>query len=183
MDLYIGNATRKQFTFAYWTNAARSPRSQHVPIGGQVKISGDLTQKEVDSILDQHRRYGLIPVDEINNVRNFAGYCFSVGAPIPAEKLARLMGTNQHALIVHGQEIRRNAAIAAAKGMDAELTSKGIPEQLTGLEATIQQEDAPADGSEQFSEGIVVDLTAKDGETPAAAPGRGFAPRGRRTKQ
>ena len=94
MDLFIGNASRQTFLFAYRVPETTSLRTQPIAPGTQEKISGDLSPEQIDAILAQHAKYGLISEAEIDRARAFHGTCYSIGKRITNTKLAYLMNKN-----------------------------------------------------------------------------------------
>lgn len=176
MKLYIGNATRQVHAFAYWVIGGKSARTQHVPMGGQVQITGDLSAAEIDFIVKQHVPYGLVEVSEIDRTKVFTGICYSVDKPIPANRLQRLMLHNQTMLIRQGEEIRKAAAIVSTQQLEADLREQRIPEQLRAFEASIEEVDPPQQADyTPLSEGVRVEPDA-----PGQAPTPGLRQRGKR---
>lgn len=172
MDLYIGNATRQTFQFAYRIPESTSLRTQPIAPGTQEKISGDLSPEQVEAIIAQHAKYGLIKESDIDRAKAFHGTCYSIGKRITNTNLAYLMNRNMSHLVVQGEQIRKANAIAQNTNFERALTESGRPERVATLDLTVQQENHdPANDVPQFSVGTLV---TRDGDAPRAprSPGR-----------
>ena len=131
MKLYVCNGTRQVQAFVYRRRIEGSPGdkliTQPIPIGGQIQVSGDLNQYQVDDILDQHRRYGLIPVSEIATGRGLAPLAYQLDAPIDAGKIFRLAARNQGVMVERGKKawkpFGRKRAVSPALRAYAALTT------------------------------------------------------------
>jgi hypothetical protein len=114
MDMYIANATKHALEFAYRLPERTGVITQRIPIGGQVKLSGDFSTADVDAVIDQYQKYGLIKADDIDITKGaFMGVCYSVGRPVSVDKIRRAMERNEDVLEELGQQMRREAAVAA----------------------------------------------------------------------
>lgn len=176
MNLYIANCSMQNISFVYRIPGNPSPRTQIIPIGQQVKISGELTSDEIDSIIDQHRVYGLVDVKEIERVRGkFGGMCYSIGSPVSSDKLGYARQIKIESLVEQGKKIRQEAAISVSNQIEENLEGNM---NLNGLEMTIQEEDrklsADEEGGKRIAEGIRVRRDAEPtNEEPAVSRGRG----------
>jgi len=141
VKLFIGNATKQNHDFVYWVPGAKAARTQRVPIGGQIMISGDLDQAAVDSIIQQHAPYGLVASSEADHVREFVGLCYSVDRMIRVETLEKLMHHNTRVLVEKGKEIRREASVAGNDQLQTNLAESGRPETLRQMEASMVEEN------------------------------------------
>jgi hypothetical protein len=169
--LFIGNATKQLMKFSYRTPESGGVRVQDIPIGGQVQLTGDLTTSEIDCIIDQHRKYGLISISEIDRSKAFSGLCYSIDRPISFANLQRAIAKNMDVLKDRGREIRKEAALVVNNGLEAELEETGLG-GLAKLEMSVVEEDNPAHPSqgERFAEGLRV---MQGEETPPRrGPGR-----------
>lgn len=176
MHLYIGNASRQNVAFMYRVLESTGIRTQHIPIGSQVKISGDLSSDEIEYIVGQHRKYGLTPADEIDRKREFVGTVYSVGKPIPYNKIMDAMNRNIFVLVERGKQIRQEAAIAEAVKIENDLVQTGRPESLSSFEATIVEENPGGrNAGPAMSEGLRVTRNANPDGSPkeTAKTGRG----------
>jgi len=171
-DLYIGNATKQNMIFAYAVRRETGElhvRSQPIPVGNQVKVSGNLSQDDIDAIIVQHAKYGMVPADTIDRARAFHGTCYSIGKPITAARLTYLIEYNMAQLVDQGIEIRRANAVAQNLNVIKALDEAGRQESLNALRITVQQEKAdPNNTVPQMSEGLIV--TENMGMNPNAPP-------------
>jgi hypothetical protein len=159
-QLYIANATAQVIQFAYWPPERTRLITQTIPIGGQVRIAAqgsrtDLSNPEIDFIVGQHRKYGLIPIGEVDSsTLPFHGICYSVGEPISPERLHLAMQRNQQALEQQGKIIRLEAALAVN-----DLIEKQTGENLNKLEMSVKEMEPRSGYSEDhkpLGEGVRV---------------------------
>ena len=159
-ELYIGNVSKQIQHFAYRSPERPGVITQVIPIGSQIRVSPngqhvDLSTPEIESIINQHRTYGLIDVNDIDNKQSpFNGLCYSVGKPITPEKLRRAMQRKEEALKTFGQKIRQEAALAVNSQIEEQI---GAP--LRNLEMSFEEEEPRGgyvDELEHISEGIRV---------------------------
>jgi hypothetical protein len=170
-ELYIGNATRQFLDFYYRMPESNQSRVQKIRPGGQIKISGDLTTAAIDVIVDQHKKYGLTRVSEIDRTKDFSGICYDVDRPIRVDSLRRAMDKKIDVLVAKGKEIRKLAAIANSNALETSLEESGRPEGLRELDTSIVEENPTEDSEQSVSEGIKV---VADGHAP---------PRGRASRR
>lgn len=141
-QLFVANVTKQIVQFAYRLPERQGVVVQPIPIGGQVRISPlggreDLSTPEIDAILDQYRKYGLISVSEIESSKTpFHGMCYSLDKPISVEKLHRAMKRNEDALEDLGKQLRKEAALAVNNQIEGT-----IGENLRQLEMSITEEE------------------------------------------
>jgi hypothetical protein len=158
-ELYVGNVSKQIYQFAYRSLERAGVIVQPIPIGGQIRIAPngtkvDLTSPEIDYIVEQHRMYGMVPVDEVENAGPFSGLCYSIGKPISVEKLHRAMRKKEEALKLFGQKMRQEAALAVNSQIEETV---GAP--LRQLEMSFAEEEPRAGYSEDIdhlAEGIRV---------------------------
>lgn len=162
MDLYVGNATRQVYDFGYRALETMAPRSQKIQPGTYTKVSGDLSTEEIDHILKQHAKYGIVADDAISRAKEFHGTCYSVGKPPARAKLMYLMDSNLSQLVKRGEHIRRAHAIAQSNAINGALVESGREERVSAFDLTVQQENHdPSNEVPQMSVGMLV---TSDGE-------------------
>lgn len=159
MKLYVANCTKQHQTFVYRTLGQTGVKQQPIHIGQQIMVTGrdDLTKREIDYILEQHRRYGIIAVDEINRVKPYAGMCYSVDKPIQIEAIMSALDHNQFVLAERGAKMREEASVAVHNQIERNLSEN--PEMNTRLretETTVIEEDKPGHEQPKMAEGVVV---------------------------
>jgi hypothetical protein len=158
-ELYIGNVSKQIFQFCYRSPERPGVIVQPIPIGGQIRISPngviiDLSTPEIDSILGQHKAYGIVSIDEVDDKHPFDGLCYSIGKPMSAEKLRRAMLKKEEALKAYGQNLRREAALAVNSQIEEQI---GAP--LRQLEMSFQEEEPRSgysDDLDHVAEGVRV---------------------------
>lgn len=170
MQLYIGNATRQIVEFVYRLPETPGARNQSVPIGGQVRVSGDLSRVQIDAIIDQHAKYGLVHVDAIDRTKPFIGLCYSVDRPISSDKLGRAMNHNMEVLTNLGKQFRQEAAVAENNRIEQHIAEEKMPINLKDFEVSIVEESRKDSPAPQFAEGIRV---SKGGNDNDGSRGRG----------
>lgn len=164
-SLYVGNATKLRFDFCYRVPETTTLRTQRIEPGMQERITGDLSTEQIDAIIAQHAKYGLINESDIDRARAFHGTCYSIGKPLTVARLTYLMSKNMDQLVTRGDEIRRANAIAQNSLFERALTESGRPERVAALDLTVQQENHdPANDVPQFSVGTLV--TRENGDAP-----------------
>lgn len=163
MKVFVANTTRQVQDFVWRSIGGRAPHRMRIDVGQQVQLPGEWNTEDVAYLEDQHRRYGLVPVDEIDRTRDFIGICFSVDKPISVEKIRRALTTNQQVLEERGRTLRQHAAVAVAAQVQADHPDAG----LTALEMTIQEERKDG-GTPDVNEGIRVP-TGGQGQPPPPA--------------
>jgi hypothetical protein len=176
-ELYVGNVSKQIQTFCYRSPERPGVIAQTIPIGGQIRISPDgrhtdLATPEIDAILDQHRAYGLIDINEIDSKQSpFNGLCYSIGKPLTPEKMRKAMLKKEEALKAFGQKLRQEAALAVNAQIDE--SSGG---RLRELEMSFEEKEPSggyADNADHASEGILVTKSAQPGApTPINMAGR-----------
>ncbi len=166
-ELYIGNISKQIYQFAYRSPERPGVIVQTIPIGGQIRISPngthtDLSTIEIDNIIGQHRTYGLVPVEEVDNTQSpFSGLCYSVGKQISVDKLRKAMIKKDEALKAFGQKMRQEAALAVNSQIEEQI---GAP--LRQLEMSFQEEEPRSgysDDADHAAEGVRVTRLAERG--------------------
>lgn len=188
MQLYLANPTRQTREFFYriptggGTDQQLSGlRSQSVPIGGQIIISGDYPVEVLQRIIDvQIAPYGGVGADELDRHRGLISMIYSVGKAVPVQRIERVMRNNIGIQADLGREMRRQAAVAESNQIDRVLDSSGVTGSLRALEMTIQEENhSPDSETPQISEGIRVTSSELGGGAPAPRAARGARGRNR----
>jgi hypothetical protein len=168
--LFVGNATKQKYEFAYRVPEQTGLRVQPVPIGQQVQVTGDLSTVEIDAILEQHRVYGIVNVADINRSKAFAGICYSIDKPISVSKLMEAIDHNTQALVERGREMRKELAIANNEMLEGALSEAGRPERLRNFEMSVVEENHDErDETDPIAEGVRVQRQEGD-HAPERAP-------------
>jgi hypothetical protein len=181
MDLYIGNPRRQDHILAYrMLEQAGGAKMPTIRRGGQFKIPGDLTQPEIEYIVNQHRKYGLLSVDEVGGSRQEVPLIYSVGRPITAAILNSVMKHNTDVLVAKGKELRQQAAVAANNAIENDLRENNVPLGLNELDMSVVEETGNAEPENPVAEGTVVTRLAE--RMPDAGKTKGIA-KGRRNSR
>ncbi len=112
MKLYVANTTQQIQHFSYRLPESKQVRVQVIPIGNQVALSGDLTTKDIEYVVEQHAKYGMVRADEVDRTRSFIGTCYSVDKPVNMNKVRSALERNNIVLIEQGRQIRAEAGMA-----------------------------------------------------------------------
>lgn len=164
-ELYIGNISKQIQHFCYRSLERPGIIMQPIPIGGQIRVSPtgaktDLSTPEIDYIIEQHGKYGMLPVEEVDAKNNpFSGLCYSIGKAITPERLRKAMMKKEEALQKFGSKIRQEAAIATNNQIEQQI---GAP--LRNLEMSfeeIEPRGGYADDADHLSEGVRVTRRAE----------------------
>ena len=119
--VYVGNATKQILEFVYRLPERKQPITQHVPIYKQVKLTPDFSAPDIDAILTQWGKYGMVNCTEMESVRkDFEGFLISVGKPIPLDKLERAAYYRSEVLEERGKKMRAEAAVAMINTIENE---------------------------------------------------------------
>ena len=119
MKLFVANMSNKRHDFIF--RVPGSPRVHHQMImsGAQVQIHKDDTKDVLDSIVEQHARYGLKPASEVLQRKGYTGLCYSFDKPVPVDTFMVAQEKNDDALIEQGTERRQHEAAAIHDRLNA----------------------------------------------------------------
>lgn len=162
--MYVANFTKQVHSFIYRLPGTKNARQQAIEIGQQVRLSGELTQIDVDSVIEQKAPYGFIRADEVGKMRKFVGLCYSIDKPVPMDAIRRGIEQNMKALEVVGANNRKEAALAVASQVE-----ENAPGSLKALEMTVE-EDAKGELGDDFGEQTVRVDTEAPGEQTSTRP-------------
>ena len=176
MKLVIANVSRQIVQFNYRLPETTGVRTQMIPIGGQIEMSGVTTKEVIDAILDQHQQYGLLSADEIARTRKeYHGICYSVDKPVNVAKLQEAMENNTNVLTDLGRKIRQEAALATNARIESDLDEGQSGAGLRNFEMSVVEEEGRNSGDHKpVAEGTRVTRTEPGVPTPPrrAAAGR-----------
>lgn len=142
MKLYIANGTQQKHTFAYRLPSANKVLTQPIAIGGQICIPRELSEPEVDAVVKQHEKYGMIPAKEIGSrgSRN-SPLAFQVDKPFDPERIAQLMSVNRGVMIEMGEKVRRDTAVVIATEIGREARDRNEGDNLAEVEIEVIEEN------------------------------------------
>lgn len=161
MKVYVANTTRQVQDFVWRSLGGKAPHRMQIDVGQQVQLPGEWQPEDVDYLEAQHRRYGLVPVGEIDRRKDFIGLCYSVNTPIPVEKIRRALDVNSAVLDERGRILRQHAAVSVAEQVRQAFPDSG----LQAIEMVVQ-EDVKDGGAPKVNEGIRVPTNGSDGAPP-----------------
>jgi hypothetical protein len=169
MDLYIANTTKQHHDFVYRVPETVAMRTQKIRVGTQVKIAGVSTTQEIDYVLNQHLKYGLVHVSAIDTSKGLISMLYS-DKPISSARIEQAMRYNDGVLIKAGKKIREEAAIADSVRLEQNIVDEDLPATLRQYEASIVEEDPgkrSAASEDAIAEGVRVSRFADpDGHVP-----------------
>lgn len=114
MILYIANLTQQIRVFHYRLPEKTGMHQQKINIGTQIKVAGDLSRGDIDYILAQHSKYGMVAADEVDRARkHHVTVCYSIDKPVNFEKVRKMMAHNHGVLTERGVQLRKEAAVIA----------------------------------------------------------------------
>jgi hypothetical protein len=166
-ELYIGNVSKQIQMFAYRIPERQGVITQVIPIGAQIRVSPngyitDLSTPEIDAILNQHKAYGLVSVDELDSKTSpFSGLVYSIGKPLTADRMYKAMKRKEEELNKFGQKIRQEAALAVNSQIEEHI---GRP--LRELEMSFEEEEPRGGYNEDLdhlAEGVRVTRNPREG--------------------
>lgn len=178
MKMYVANASIQRHEFIYRIPEQRKERRLTIEPMSQVRLADDLNQGQIDDIVEQHEKYGFVPVEEVKSVKKrFTRLCYSIDKPISSFHIELLSRTNISTLDDFGKEMRKQTAIASNEAVSKVLADQreqqGLEADVNNFEMTIQEEE-PSGGydrptSEVIAEGFKVETKTNQ---PAVQTGR-----------
>lgn len=172
MKLYIANCTKQVQDFCYRVPEEPGLKRQTIPIGQQIPLSYDFTKMQIESVIAQHERYGMVHVSQIDLEKGFTGLCYDIDKRVSVESILAGLDHNQTVLIKRGQDIRRKNAISISHEINNQLAEsllpQGIDAQLRELEVTIEEEERAGsirhEDDNLIEEGTIVTESEVDGK-------------------
>jgi hypothetical protein len=159
MKLFIANATKHIQQFAYRIPEFPRVFQNEIRPGEQIVVYQDSDRATLEHIVKQHQECPkpfLIPVEELDKHKGFAGLIFSFDKPVPAFKIEETFSRNDEALEALGQEQRKEAAAALSATM--EQSAQEVGATVSGVKMTVQEEGRKDDtnGTSKVNETIEV---------------------------
>lgn len=154
--MFVANCTKQVREFIFKIPEG-GLRRQTIPIGQQIKVAGIDNDEQIKAIVEQYQRYGMMTVADAIKAKTFTGLIYSLDKPVKVENMEIVLSNNDAQLVKQGQQIRKEAAIAAANSADEHARSVGG--ELKATETTITE--VPKNGGEPtIQEGVLVDKSA-----------------------
>jgi hypothetical protein len=173
--MFIANGLHQAVDFQYRLPEYKTYRQQMIPMGGQIRISGELNEKQIDIIAQFHAKYGMIRSNELDQFKGFLiPYIYSIDTPVSAETIAELIVHNREVQKVKGEKLRAEAAVAVnamiednagekLTSFEMEITEKPAKDQDPTIAERItitrsKERGAPQDPSGKSSLGTIADF-------------------------
>lgn len=162
MELYIGNATKQYLQFEF--RLLEKGKISRTIVPGTQTCFDNLSTPQIDAIVHQHRRYGMLAVDEISGMRRKVDYIYSIGKPVKPKVIEELARHNDAVLLMRGRETRKRLAISINDNLEKNLDQQNRAENIRGFDLTVQELEPPKTGyrtdiAEPVSETIKLDLS------------------------
>lgn len=161
MFMFVANCSRQKQIVNYRLPENPSPKSQEVPMGGQVRLGGDLTTPQFAAVVEQLSRYGMTDVDRLSDGNGMVIPLVYSRTPIPASTMRTVMQHNADILTSMGKEIRKRAAIA---------TAETINEHMDGLQELKMSVEEESQGSFTDRDPLTEGLRVVRNEAPTPEP-------------
>lgn len=159
--LYVANLTRQVREFLYKL-PEQGLRRQMIPIGQQIRVAGIENTEQIRVVLEHYYRYGMKSVEDAMKSKTFTGLCYSIDKPVKIDQMEIGIAANDAVLVQRGQQVRKEAAIAAAH-----LADQQVDGRLKNTETTITEERKDG-GEPQVQEGVLIDKSGPAAEQSAS---------------
>jgi hypothetical protein len=136
MKMYVTNCTQQSQDFTYRLPEAPGAMRQTIPIGGYIRISGDLNQPQIDAIVKQHARYGMVAESEVDRTKAFIGLYYTVDREPRVGRMYEAIAHNVDVLEERGRNLRMEAAIVT----NNVIRENSPPGSLRELEMSVVEE-------------------------------------------
>jgi hypothetical protein len=151
MKMFIANGSHQIIDFQYRLPEYKNYRQQTIPIGGQIRISGELSSKDIEMIVEHHTIYGMVNFREISDHKDmFIPYIYSVDNYMSADTIAELVVQNREFNTELGKKQRQAAALTVNS-----MIEESISDTLKNFEMTVVEQESPTRDA-TISEGIRV---------------------------
>ncbi len=126
-SLFICNNTKQNHEFLWRIGEMHNPARRMIQAGQQIMIP-DLTTDNINSIISQHRVYGLQDANELSRRRAFAGLCYSIDKPVNTDSMLATYDLNDQQLQKSADDRRTVTAAAISDNIAKQL------QDATGIE-------------------------------------------------
>lgn len=158
MQIFIANITKQAHDFTYRKREVNKLVTRPISAGGQILIDTD--KDEIDFIIEQAGRYGMVHHKEIRNGKNFNGLAYNFDKPLNIEAIKAGIQHNDEVMEAVALEARQNAAVATDSALQDVARNGGA--KVSGLEVEITEVKRQGDNSEPFHQTVAVsDQTGK----------------------
>jgi hypothetical protein len=159
MKLYIANCSKQDHHFTYMIVENPRPFMERIRAGAQILI--DRSTEDVNQIINQHSRYGLMEASKVK--KGFGGIAYRLEKPISVQNIEAGIEQRDQEMIDRALEARKITAVASDQLISNKAQEMGL-RQKSGLELEVVEEKKNAgDNEPKFNETIEVQ---KEGLTP-----------------
>lgn len=138
MKMYVANGSHQNIDFQYRLPETKNYRQQNIPIGGQIRISGELSPKDINLIVEHHSVYGMVQAKELSKFKGFyIPYVYSTDEPISAELMTELVLQNREYNRALGVKQRLEAAVTVNNNIEEQMPPN--INYLKNLELTVEE--------------------------------------------
>jgi hypothetical protein len=172
VKIFIGNGSMQTHQFGWRVRGQAKLRWLTIRPLSQSVLSDDFaTQEDVDYVVKQHEKYGMLPMSEVHAPTRRHSYMrlvYSVDGFIPEATLEAMQAYNHRYKLREGEATRREAAIVSNDQVLRQLDvarQDGLVAEASNVEITVQEErtarseDKPT--SEVVAEGFTDERTAR----------------------
>lgn len=177
--LYIANCTRQNRVINYRLDyhpeqgkrRFTPARSQTVQPGQQINLGGDLNIGQIEDVIDQLNKLGMVGAVEVKRAKggNPIPFVFSIDKAIPRPIIEEVLSHNRGALILSGERRRQLAAIAGNEALINKIGQMTDPVAAPDeFVVEYEQQETTVDGDKRIEQGFRVQNRADAGAQPAA---------------
>lgn len=168
MRMYVANCTNQVQDFIYRLPERAGLIQQRIGAGEQIKLTPELTTPDIDAIISQHGKYGMVRADEVDRTRPFIGLCYSIDKPVNLSHMRRAAEHNVGVLDRWGRQIREEAAIVINEQNEQAV---GGPQNVKSTEISL--EEVPAKDGAPATINETIRVSRREGTSgPRPAPQR-----------
>ena len=180
MKMFVANASLQRHQFTYRIPEQTKERTLFIESMGQIRLAEDLTQAQIDSIIEQHAPYGFISVSELRSskMKQQTRLMYSIDKQISSIAIDSLFNTNRGILDAFGVELRKQSAVASNEAIIKQLqeqTGEGLEADVNKFELSVVEEEK-RDGygsAEPIAEGYRVERAKPEAPAQQSRRGRG----------
>jgi hypothetical protein len=132
-DLYIANVTKQDYEFSYRIPESKKLHRIIIAPGTQTMLRHD--PAAVAYIIDQHQKYGIISVADLEAGKTFNGLIYRIDKPLNIDSILRAIKRNDQALLKDGEKRRVDVANAANHLMARQ--AQEMDNRLSGLQIDV----------------------------------------------
>lgn len=152
--LYVANCTQQNHQFIYRLPEKTQSVSRDISGGQQISIN-NLSEPDLNSIVEHHRRYGMVRVGEKTDATHATPTVYQVDKPITVVQLQAVIERNHLILQADGRRRRELAGMAISSAIEDNLFRRQLPDRLKAVELSLQEDSQ----NPTFAEGLRVERT------------------------